>query len=116
MAALKESSKEVLAALQALDVREAEAEEWVRVEQQRDGIKELNVSSNKLTALPEAIGDLQALERLWAFDNALTALPASVCRLQALKVLHVYNNQLTALPEAIGDLQALETLWPKEQD
>ena len=34
----------------ARDERGAEAEEWVRVEQQRDSIKELNVSGRQLTA------------------------------------------------------------------
>ena len=108
MAAL--GHKQVLAALQARDARGAEAEEWVRVEPLLDEINELNVGNNKLTALPEAIGDLRALETLYARYNALTALPASLCRLQAPKELYVNDNKLTALPEAIGDLRALETL------
>ena len=105
------SSKEVLAALQARDARGAEAEEWVRVEQQRDEIKVLNVRFIMLTALPEAIGDLRALETLVAYGNALTALPASLCRLQALKVLDLYGCKgLTSLPSELGGLQALTVL------
>ena len=104
------SDKEVLAALRARDARGEEAEEWVRVEQQRDEIKELNVSRNLTEGMWEAVGDLPALEKLDARGCGLTALPASVFRLQALKYLDVGNNKLTALPEAIGDLRALETL------
>ena len=100
----------MIAALRARDERGAEAEEWVRVEQQRDDIKELDVSGNQLTAgMWEAIGDLSALEKLVA-RGGLTALPASVCRLQMLKELDVSDNQLTELPEAVGDLSALEKL------
>ena len=79
------TDEEVLAALRARDERGAEAEEWVRVEQQRDSIKELDVSFNQLTAgMWEAIGDLSALEKLYVRSNKLTSLPASLCRLQML--------------------------------
>ena len=62
------TNEEVLAALRARYERVAEAEEWVRVEQQRDDIKELNVSRNQLTeGMWEAIGELSALTRIVAW-------------------------------------------------
>ena len=70
----------------------------------------LNVSLNQLTALPEAIGELRALQRLDVGFNQLTALPEAIGRLQALQRLEVFNNQLRALPEAIGELRALQWL------
>ena len=95
------TSKEVIAALRARDERGVAAEEWVRVEQQRDDIKELDVSRSQLTeGMWEAIGDLTALEKLVAGHCRLTALPASVCRLQMLKELSVGGNQLAEIGRA----------------
>ena len=61
------------------------------------------MDNNKLTELPEAIGDLAALETLHANSNRLTALPASLCRLQMLKSLNVTNNPLQQPPLAVAE-------------
>jgi Leucine-rich repeat (LRR) protein len=65
-----------------------------------------------LTALPESIGNLQALTTLDLSDcEALTALPESIGNLQALTTLDLSDCEaLTALPESMGNLQALTTL------
>ena len=68
-------------------------------------LTKLDVALNRLEALPEAIGELRALQRLDVGFNQLTALPEAIGRLQALQRLDVFNNQLRALPEAIGGLQ-----------
>ena len=73
-------------------------------------LTKLDVSLNRLEALPEAIGELRALQRLDVGFNQLTALPEAIGRLQALQRLEVFNNQLRALPEAIGELRALQWL------
>ena len=73
-------------------------------------LTKLDVSLNRLEALPEAIGELRALQRLDVGFNQLTALPEAIGRLQALQRLDVFNNQLRALPEAIGGLQELKIL------
>ena len=73
-------------------------------------LTKLDVSLNRLEALPEAIGELRALQRLDVGFNQLTALPEAIGRLQALQRLDVFNNQLRALPEAIGELRALQWL------
>ena len=70
----------------------------------------LDVSRNQLTALPEAIGELQALQTLFVVHNQLRALPEAIGELRALQWLDVSWNQLEALPEAIGRLQALQRL------
>jgi Leucine-rich repeat (LRR) protein len=57
-----------------------------------------------LTGLPEAIGELSALERLDVGDNQLTALPALPAR---LRELYVHDNQLTRLP-ALPALSVLD--------
>ena len=65
------------------------------------------MSSNQLTSLPESIGKLQALSKLYVSSNQLTSMPDSIGNLQALSRLYVDGNKLTSLPESFGDLQAL---------
>src|SRR5215471_8836123 len=72
--------------------------------------KFLLTHGNKLTVLPDSVGNLTALTRLDLSDNQLTALPESVGNLTALTTLDLSDNQLTALPESVGNLTALTTL------
>ncbi len=74
------------------------------------GLQKLDISGNRLTALPEVIGDLKRLQYLDLSRNRLTVLPEEIGRLQGLQRLDLSSNQLTALPEAIGRLQVLRTL------
>ena len=49
-------------------------------------------------------------------DFGLTgAVPAEVCRLSALRELHLSHNQLTSLPAEIGQLTALTRVGPRLQ-
>ena len=77
-------------------------------------LRELILYDNQLTALPESIGALVGLEKLWLGGNQLTALPESIGALVGLKVLNLrgnlIENKLTALPESIVALTALEGL------
>ncbi|EOD20664.1 miro domain-containing protein [Emiliania huxleyi CCMP1516] len=70
----------------------------------------LDVSDNELRALPEAIAQLVALQKLSVCDNKLRALPDEIGELVALQELDVSCNKLGALPEAIGQLVALQHL------
>src|SRR3990167_6323890 len=70
----------------------------------------LDVFSNQLTALPDAIWELHALKYLQVSNNRLTSLPAEIGRLQALQRLDLDHNQLTSLPAEIGGLRALQKL------
>ena len=69
--------------------------------------QQLYLAQNQLTSLPDSIGDLEALEELWAYTNALESLPASIGRLRKLKKLIVFNNQITALTDSFDNLTAL---------
>ena len=73
-------------------------------------VQKLDVSNNKLTALPEAIGSLVALKQLRLERNCLACLPEEIGYLTALQKLLVSNNKLTALPESICNLTALQQL------
>ena len=42
--------------------------------------------SNRLTSLPESIGDLKNLNTLRVYNNNLTSLPESIVKLENLKI------------------------------
>ena len=73
------------------------------------GATELNLSSMKLTELPESIGQLMHLTKLNLSDNQLTTLPESLGQLTQLHSLWLSNNQLTALPNSISEFRLLSS-------
>ena len=68
------------------------------------GLKRLDLSRNRLTALPPEIAALTKLTTLHLNDNQLTALPPEIAALSALTTLDLNDNQLTALPPEIAAL------------
>jgi Leucine-rich repeat (LRR) protein len=73
-------------------------------------LRVLNVSGNKLTELPHAIGYLTALRELSLNGNQLKTLGPEIGNLRALRVLNASNNAITALPRHIGRLGLLQEL------
>jgi predicted DNA-binding WGR domain protein len=73
-------------------------------------LTDLRITSAGLTALPEAIGNLEQLECLVLDHNQLTTLPEAIGRLGRLSRLDARGNRLERLPDSIGDLVALESL------
>ena len=65
---------------------------------------------NRLTSLPESIGDLRSLKILDLDYNQLTNLPETIINLQNLEDLRVAHNQLMTLPDTIGNLRQLKIL------
>ncbi len=59
---------------------------------------------NKLTDLPESIGQLEYLDELSLMGNELKTLPESIGKLTNLRVLNLENNKITALPESICNI------------
>jgi Leucine-rich repeat (LRR) protein len=76
----------------------------------RTGATELDLRGMKLTELPESLGQLTQLQRLFLHQNQLTALPDWLGRLSQLDMLFLDENQLTALPESLGRLSQLTLL------
>ena len=74
-------------------------------------LQRLYLGNNQLAALPEAIGGLASLQELSLDSNQLAALPEAIGGLARLQTLSLYDNQLAALPEAIGGLAQLQRLW-----
>ncbi len=64
----------------------------------------LEAAGNQLVTLPD-LDQLTSLQKLAAFGNQLTRLPASIGALPSLRELWLQGNLLTALPPAIGQLQ-----------
>jgi len=64
----------------------------------------LCLSHNKLTELPDEIGELACLERLELGFNELTSLPQSIGQLADLSELNASNNQIFALPSTLDKL------------
>ncbi|MEV7013397.1 leucine-rich repeat domain-containing protein [Streptosporangium sp. NPDC051022] len=57
------------------------------------------IAGNRLTALPETLGDLVRLTHLGLANNRLTTVPESLGGLPALTWVDLYGNPLVALPE-----------------
>ncbi len=74
-------------------------------------LQELTITNNKLTSLPNSIGNLQTLVSLFLFNNNITELPESVGGLKRLVTVSVENNRLKRLPKSIGRWQYLNSFY-----
>ncbi|MGC1374580.1 MAG: COR domain-containing protein [Anaerolineales bacterium] len=73
-------------------------------------LRALNLFNNRLTALPEWLGEFKHLQTLNISGNNLTILPASLGDITYLKDLNISNNHLATLPNGFEKLKYLETL------
>ncbi|XP_045086845.2 disease resistance protein Pik-2-like [Aegilops tauschii subsp. strangulata] len=71
-------------------------------------LRYLNISSTRITKLPEQIGDLRHLETLNAYCDLLRELSETVTRLQRLVRLSI--RWRTKLPDSIGNMTNLQEL------
>ena len=72
------------------------------------GLKTLTLQGNQLKEVPASIGELDNLEKLDLRSNQLVYLPASIGRLRQLKQLDASENQLLTLDPSICDLHMVE--------
>ncbi|PWA79891.1 toll/interleukin-1 receptor (TIR) domain-containing protein [Artemisia annua] len=69
------------------------------------------LTDNLLEKLPDDLGQLECLERLYVRSKKIEYLPDSICMLKRLKLLDVTKCwRLGKLPEEIGQLESLEGL------
>jgi Leucine-rich repeat (LRR) protein len=69
------------------------------------------VPNNKLTVLPNSVGELSNLVTLAVQYNNLTALPQSIGKLLFMSWLYVDYNRLTSLPDSLGNLPYLYEIY-----
>lgn len=81
-------------------------------------LHELNLSRNRLRALPTEIGLLKNVKRFVADRNKIVTLPPEIGDMEALQELVLNRNELTSLPKEIGNLQNLYLLdlWSNNLD
>src|ERR1051325_3800014 len=66
-------------------------------------------NSEKLTELPESLGQLTQLRSLNLTNNEVTALPKRLSQLTQLQLLNLSSNQLTTLPEWLSQFTQLQS-------
>ncbi|AFY42056.1 leucine-rich repeat domain-containing protein [Nostoc sp. PCC 7107] len=74
------------------------------------GWRELDLSGNKLTKIPEAIAKLTNLTGLYLHNNKITEIPQVIANLTNLIQLNLSYNQISEIPEAITQLTNLRLL------
>ncbi|NEO88189.1 MAG: hypothetical protein F6J87_28620 [Spirulina sp. SIO3F2] len=73
-------------------------------------LQTLDLSGNQLEELPESLGQLTQFQTLNLSHNQLTMLPESLSQLTQLQTLNLLGNQLEELPESLGELTQLQAL------
>lgn len=71
-------------------------------------LEKLELRFNRLTALPDSIGDLKSLRHLGLSDNKLASLPESFSRLDKLETVWLAKNRLTAIPDYVKGMKSLK--------
>jgi Leucine-rich repeat (LRR) protein len=85
--------------------------DWIfRKLQSLKNLKILSIKFSELKKLPEAIGELELLERLILSGNQLENLPNSILNLKSLKLLSLKNNNYREIPTQLLKLHSLEKL------
>lgn len=70
-------------------------------------IKVLKLSGNKLTRLPDSIGNLSKLIDLDISSNSLNDVNINICSLKRLKILRASNNKIRFIPESLSGCENL---------
>ena len=74
-------------------------------------LQRLDLSRNQLTELPQWLGRLTQLQELDVSHNQLTQLPQGIDQLAHLQMISLSNNRLQQLPDFFGKLAALRYLY-----
>lgn len=77
------------------------------------GLTHLDLFANQIADFPDSMGNLRALTYLNLCGNELRDVPGWLSGLTSLTELHLNGNRLTVLPESIGGLRSLTQLHLK---
>src|SRR5262249_25099679 len=78
------------------------------------GLKVLDLSDNKLRAIPESLAELANLQRLDISNNQLTTIPASLSQLAGLTALFLHGNSELGIPDEILGPKQSEIVGPQK--
>ncbi|XP_043488207.1 leucine-rich repeat-containing protein 57-like [Polistes fuscatus] len=73
-------------------------------------LKQINLSRNRLNSLPEIIGHLSKLECFNASSNYIERVPRAFSKLSHLKQVNLSDNRITEFPLMFCDLKHLDVL------
>uniref|UniRef100_A0A2P2HZZ1 Leucine-rich repeat-containing protein 58-like n=1 Tax=Hirondellea gigas TaxID=1518452 RepID=A0A2P2HZZ1_9CRUS len=73
-------------------------------------LREVNLSSNLLTAVPPSLCQVSSLRYLYLGNNQIPELTPDIKGLQSLQILNMGGNNLTSVPDDVGELSKLEAL------
>lgn len=71
-------------------------------------LRSLNLSHNKIADLPDSIGELKKLETLNLAGNGLSSLPEGIINLKVLKTVNLSQNSLQSFPLFLCQLTHLD--------
>lgn len=77
---------------------------------QGGGLKELNLSGNRFTQIPEQVFELRSLKYLYLGGNQITNVSKDIWKLNNLQLLSLGGNQITEIPDTVGLLNNLHAL------
>lgn len=73
-------------------------------------LKQLNLDTNKIDTIPESICNMKKLELFNISNNLVRFLPESFCKLSNLKQVYLNNNSLKEFPKQLLGLHSLEVV------
>ncbi|MGB1230227.1 MAG: leucine-rich repeat domain-containing protein [Holosporaceae bacterium] len=79
-------------------------------------VRNLDLTCNRLTALPDKLSQLRDLEVLTAPQNQISVVDPAISQLTKLKELNLGHNNLNDLPTTIGDIGSLQCLFLENND
>ncbi len=77
---------------------------------------DLQLSDNRIEALPESFGDFTRLSDLYLGKNLISEIPGSFEKLSRLKVLSLNGNRLRSIPVSFCFLGSLKELYLSENE
>lgn len=76
-----------------------------------DKLRNLDLSKNKISVLPEDICKLKTLKQLNLETNKLEAIPDALANVKKLEILNFSNNMIASLPRLFGTLHNLKQVY-----
>lgn len=74
-------------------------------------LRNLDLSKNKISQIPEGISSLKLLKQLNLGTNNIHSLPGSVTNLKKLELLNVSYNSISSLTDSFSNLSSLKQIY-----